>query len=43
TTFAKILTPNPPDAFGIELPEPNYMRLIQLIDGIKKSSVMEEE
>ena len=42
-TFARILTPNPPPAFGIELPEPSYKRLMQLIDGIKAASVMEEE
>lgn len=42
-TFAKILTPNPPPAFGIEFPEPTYGRLIQLIDGIKRTSMMEAE
>ena len=43
TTFAKILTPNPPSAFGLELPEPTYVRLIQMIDGLRSLSVMEEE
>ena len=43
TTFARILTPNPPAAFGIEIPEPTYMRLIKMIDGIKSLSIMEEE
>ena len=43
TTFARILTPNPPMAFGIEFPEPNYGKLIQIIDGIKKASMMEAE
>jgi len=43
TTFAKILTPNPPPAFGVEFPEPSYTRLIQIIDGIKRASMMEAE
>lgn len=43
TTFAKILTPNPPPAFGIEFPNPSYGRLIQIIDGIKATSMMETE
>lgn len=43
TTFARILTPNPPPAFGLEIPEPTYGRLIKLIDGIKASCMMEEE
>jgi len=43
TTFAKILTPNPPPAFGVEIPEPTYGRLIQVIDGIKSGSMMEME
>lgn len=43
TTFARILTPNPPPAFGIEFPEPDYGRLIQIIDGIKRTSMMEAE
>ncbi len=42
-TYAKILTPNPPPAFGLEIPEPTYMRLIKIIDGIKMASMMEEE
>lgn len=43
TTFAKFLKPNPPPIYGIELPEPNYERLIQFVDGIKKACMMEEE
>ncbi len=43
TPYARILTPNPPAAFGLELPEPTYLRLIKIIDGIKSLSVMEEE
>lgn len=35
-TMAKVLTPNPPSAFGLEILEPNYERLIQIIDGIKR-------
>lgn len=38
-TFARILTPNPPASFGIEMPEPSYERLMQTIDGIKKISM----
>ncbi len=36
---ARILTPNPPPAFGIEIPEPNYMRLMEVIEGIKAASM----
>lgn len=36
-TFARFLKPNPPSIYGIELPEPNYVRLIQMVDGIKKA------
>jgi len=38
-TIARILTPNPPTAFGVEIPEPNYERLMQVIDGIKRASL----
>jgi hypothetical protein len=38
-TMARILTPNPPDAYGFELPEPDYIKLIQVVDGIKKASM----
>lgn len=38
-TVARILTPNPPPVFGLEIPEPTYERLIQLIDGIKAASM----
>lgn len=38
-TVARILTPNPPDAFGIEIPEPDYLKLMQMIDGIKAASM----
>jgi len=42
-SVVRILTPNPPGAFGIEIPEPTYMRLTKMIDGIKAASMMEEE
>lgn len=42
-TMAKILTPNPPPAFGIELPAPTYVKFMKIIDGVKKMSMMEEE
>lgn len=42
-TFATILTPHPRDAFGLEIPDPTYERLVQLVDGIKKASMMEVE
>ncbi len=43
TTFARILTPNPPASFGIEFPEPDYNKLMLMINGIKQASMMEEE
>ena len=43
TTFARFLKPNPPPVYGMELPEPNYERLMQFIDGIKRMSLMEME
>ena len=42
-TYARILTPNPPPALGLEIPEPTYGRLIKMIDGIKATCMMEEE
>lgn len=42
-TVARILTPNPPGAFGLEIPEPTFLRLTRMIDGIKAASMMEEE
>ena len=38
-TVARILTPNPPDAFGVEVPEPDFEKLLMVIDGIKKASM----
>jgi len=41
-TVARILTPNPPTAFGIEIMEPDYKRLMLIIDGIKKACMENE-
>ena len=41
-TVAKILTPNPPLAMGIEIENPTYGKLITVIDGVKRMSMMEE-
>ena len=38
-TFAKFLKPHPPAIYGMELPAPNYERVIQLVDGIKRASM----
>ena len=38
-TVARILTPNPPDALGVEILEPTFERLNQVVDGIKKLSM----
>ena len=40
-TVAEIKTPNPPMAFGLELMEPSYIRLMELIDGIKRMELMQ--
>jgi hypothetical protein len=38
-TVARILTPNPPDALGVEILEPDYLRIMQVVDGIKKMNM----
>jgi len=38
-TVARILTPNPPDSFGVEVPEPDFGKLMMVIEGIKKASM----
>uniref|UniRef100_A0A6M3J6H5 Uncharacterized protein n=1 Tax=viral metagenome TaxID=1070528 RepID=A0A6M3J6H5_9ZZZZ len=35
-TVAKFLKPNPPMIYGMELPQPNFERVIQMVDGVKK-------
>jgi len=38
-TVARILTPNPPDALGVEILEPDFTKLNQVVDGIKKMNM----
>ena len=38
-TVARILTPNPPDALGVEILEPDYLKIMQVVDGIKKMNM----
>ncbi len=38
-TFARFLKPNPPALYGLELPSPNFERMIQFVDGIKKANM----
>jgi len=38
-TMARVLTPNPPAAFGLEIPEPTYERLIQIIEAVKMAEM----
>ncbi len=42
-TVARILTPHPRDAYMLEVPDVTYERLMQVVDGIKKASMMEME
>ena len=42
-TFARFLKPNPPPIYKLELPNPNYEKIVQFVDGIKRMSMMEEE
>lgn len=35
--WARILTPNPLEAYGIEIPEPSYDNLMMVLDGIRMS------
>ena len=38
-TVARFLKPNPPAIYGLELPNPNYERMMQFVDGIKKMNM----
>ena len=42
-TFAKFMKPNPPPIYGLELPQPTFVKLGKFIDGIKKFCMMEED
>uniref|UniRef100_A0A6H1ZRB4 Uncharacterized protein n=1 Tax=viral metagenome TaxID=1070528 RepID=A0A6H1ZRB4_9ZZZZ len=37
--FARFIKPNPPSIFGMEVPEPNYERLVQTVEMVKKASM----
>ena len=38
-TFARILTPNPQSAFGVEIPEPTYEALLRTIEALKQAEI----
>lgn len=40
-TYAKFLKPNPPMIYGVEVVSPTYERLVQVIESIRKASMVE--
>lgn len=42
-TYATFQKPNPPAIYGLELPQPTFMKMVKMVDGIKSLSMMEDD